>query len=588
MVFVEGLHIMARMLDIYVACVMGTPAVYDSKEMNNCKMLVMEDVMQMCRNKDEKRLDKLMQSLSWQAFFDINYGGSPGGVFTAACPPEALHSLENGLVLHCLKQLFEEILGEAVKASLDNIVQQWCAYPKQCHMKSYMAAFPRLLFKDGMTTISDISAGTKMGILFSFVVASQTNDGRELLLKHEKTATIYGDMIQVFEMLLCYWAWLKKEEYWHIKDSEALQIAKNAVWVLTNRLKRLFPRTSGQQWKIPKFHKQLHIAENIQLFGAHRNIHTGPQEHNHIENTKKPSERTQKRKAVFDLQIANRLVDKYVIDHTQAKILEQQSSISKYEEIECSVQPEESTHNAAKFSVNMIHNPITKQTDLTYEWVTPSMKGKVIDKKLLHTIRNLFFKTLPFEQQIQGVQIQGFTEYTRQHLTFRCHPNYRNEGQWYDYAMVAWEQPLNSNKAKSSRKSQPDWNKEVLHQPVVTKNKLLTCDVLLIPAKILCFVEDHNGKMLAIIHLCLNNYSKMSVLTYRWQLEYSNYKQVSASFKPHECKIDASMLNPVYCSVSVDTLQKHCLMIPYKEMSKSCFLMQVVDQDKWRESFSSV
>ena len=73
-----------------------------------------------------------------------------------------------------------------------------------------MAAFPRLLFKDGVTTISDISAGTKMGILFAFVVAAQTNDGRQLLLKHDNTASIYSDMIQVFEMLLCFWGWLKK------------------------------------------------------------------------------------------------------------------------------------------------------------------------------------------------------------------------------------------------------------------------------------------------------------------------------------------------------------------------------------------
>ena len=49
-------------------------------------------------------------------------------------------------------------------------------------MKSYMAAFPRLLFKDGVTSISDISAGTKMGILFAFVVAAQTNVGHKLLM----------------------------------------------------------------------------------------------------------------------------------------------------------------------------------------------------------------------------------------------------------------------------------------------------------------------------------------------------------------------------------------------------------------------
>lgn len=125
----------------------------------------------------------------------------------------------------------------------------------------------------------------------------------------------------LFEMLLCYWAWLKKEEYWHRNDSEAFQTAKTAIWVLTNRLQTLFPRKL--LWKIPKIHEQLHIVMYILLFGAHRNMHTGSAEHNHIENTKKPSEHTQKRKANFDLQIANRLVDKYVIDHTHTKILKQ-------------------------------------------------------------------------------------------------------------------------------------------------------------------------------------------------------------------------------------------------------------------------
>ena len=248
--------------------------------------------MQMCRNKDGDKLDDMLQSTNWQAFFDIDYGGSPGGVFTAACPPEALHSLENGLVLHCLKQLFDEILGQPARAEMDDIVQQWIKLPKQCHMKSYMAAFPRLLLKDGVTSISDISAGTKMGILFAFVVAAQTNDGCRLLLKTINTASIYSDMIQVFEMLLCFWGWLKKEEYWQCQNIEASQTAKQAIWVLTNRLKELFPCTIGQLWNIPKLHEQLHIVAYILLFGAHRNMHTGPQEHNHIENTKKPSEHT--------------------------------------------------------------------------------------------------------------------------------------------------------------------------------------------------------------------------------------------------------------------------------------------------------
>ena len=198
----------------------------------------------------------------------------------------------------------------------------------------------------------------------------------------------------------------------------------------------------------------------------------------------------QKCKDIFNLQIADRLVDKYVIDHTCTKILKQQASISLYKEMVGPDVTEESTHFAAKFIVNMIYNTVTKKCDLTYDWVTPSMKGKVIDRQLLKTIRDLFFKTLSLEQQLQGVKVQGMTEYTRQGITFRCHPNYRSEGPWYDYAMFAWEQPLDSKKAKSSSKGKMDWNKEVHHQPVATQNSDSTNDVILIPAKILCFVEN--------------------------------------------------------------------------------------------------
>src|SRR5688500_11981758 len=100
----------------------ATFVVYNSKEMDYCNLLVMEEIKQMCLNKDENKLELMLQSVNYQAFFDIDYGPSPGRVFTAACPPEALHFLENGLVLHCFKHLFKEILGETARASLDDIV----------------------------------------------------------------------------------------------------------------------------------------------------------------------------------------------------------------------------------------------------------------------------------------------------------------------------------------------------------------------------------------------------------------------------------------------------------------------------------
>ena len=51
------------------------------------------------------------------------------------------------------------------------------------------------------------------------------------------------------------------------------------------------------------------MADYIGIFGSHKNVHAGPQEHNHIENVKCPGMHSQKCKAVFDLQISEQLVD---------------------------------------------------------------------------------------------------------------------------------------------------------------------------------------------------------------------------------------------------------------------------------------
>jgi hypothetical protein len=61
-------------------------------------------------------------------------------------------------------------------------------------------------------------------------------------------------------------------------------------------------------------HEQLHVPHYIQMFGGHRNLHTGPTEHNHIELSKKIVCCTQMRAKEFDYQVANRLVYKLVVN----------------------------------------------------------------------------------------------------------------------------------------------------------------------------------------------------------------------------------------------------------------------------------
>ena len=86
-------------------------------------------------------------------------------------------------------------------------------------------------------------------------------------------------------------------------DKNALLKAQHAIETLLKEIITLIPRSTGNNWEIVKFHEQLHVPENIDLFGAHRNVHTGPQERNHIQNTKKPSKQVQRNKLTFDWEL---------------------------------------------------------------------------------------------------------------------------------------------------------------------------------------------------------------------------------------------------------------------------------------------
>ena len=90
--------------------------------------------------------------------------------------------------------------------------------------------------------------------------------------------------------------------------------------------------------------------------------------------------------------------------------------------------------------------------------------------------------------------------------------------------------------------------------------------------------------MNVIIHSCLDHREKESVLTYKWELEYEEEKKKSLKSTRNCTLDDTSKLSPVYHSVSVDTIQKHCLMIPMHTTSR--FLLQVVDQEKWADAFT--
>ena len=150
----------------------------------------MKDIQDMVKQNNTEQLKVLYQYNIQNAWFDVNFGGSSYRIFSAACPVEPLHALENGLITECIKVLFTRIKSNDYLAELDKLVKKLTILPRQ--NKIFYGSdkdMPRLLWKDGITNLADLTASHKVGIMFTIVVISLQSDRIEfsiVCLKNKK------------------------------------------------------------------------------------------------------------------------------------------------------------------------------------------------------------------------------------------------------------------------------------------------------------------------------------------------------------------------------------------------------------------
>ena len=148
-----------------------------------------------------------------------------------------LHALENGLIADCLKVLFLKIKFSNKLANLDWLVQCLIRLPWQRLASSGSdKSMPRMLWKDGIATLTDLTASCKVGIMFTVVIISLRNDGQLFFERVFGQAGIVQDMRECFQMSLCYWMWLKKKEYWKCHDQATMVKTTNAIRQMLSKI----------------------------------------------------------------------------------------------------------------------------------------------------------------------------------------------------------------------------------------------------------------------------------------------------------------------------------------------------------------
>jgi hypothetical protein len=516
-----------------------------------CKRMIMSRIQQLVVDGEYEKLDNINQYHVHNAWFPLDYGGCKYGIFSAACVVEALHALENGLMKQSLQILIQDHLSLSGRIRLDKLVKEFRDWDRQHYLSAGTEkTMPRLLFKDGISKLTDITASTNVGIMLTVVVLSLTSKGNHFFnvtlgpLKAQQ-------MRYVFQQLLCYWMWLKKDFYWKAGDTIAKEAARTAIQTMLAQLVALWPRDRGQGWQTAKHHEQIHVPDDIDSLGAHQNYHTGSSEHNHIDNIKKPAKMTQGRKSVLDWQIANRRADAYILD------LAYDAMKTKVPGFESKVDPGVQnglSRLASKGIFELQRHP--DRIDVNFGWTSESDPGR-IPREISDYITLYFSRYHMLDSDT--LQLPFFTEYKRQGEVFRAHPNYRQAiGPWFDWAMFRWDK-----EERQSRRNRSTHAVDVAHMDAGATDG----EYDYAPAKLMGFVEIEN-EIMCIVRPCSTNYTKSSVFTTQWELAFWDRKK----------------REPMICLVSVDAIVRHCLMIP-RDGPESNVYHEVWERKLWADEF---
>ena len=163
-----------------------------------CNRIHLADIQHLVANASLEELHDLYQRPGFNALYTIDCGNCPYGVFSMV-HTEGLHAIEVGLIPYMLEILMQE-LPNPKKFELDELVKRLLKHPKQ---HGY-APFPRILWHDGVTTITQLTGDLKVGKMFAIMAAACTLEGQMFFQTNLPSGqATWSKMVYVFQQILC-------------------------------------------------------------------------------------------------------------------------------------------------------------------------------------------------------------------------------------------------------------------------------------------------------------------------------------------------------------------------------------------------
>jgi hypothetical protein len=409
-----------------------------------CKYLYAAPMHSIAQSDDLALRQRWSQHGLDNAFQHVAMADPDRGIF-GATPVETLHAFRKGLVEMVTHVVIDNV-PPSKKAALDRLALRF----HKTHRQSYRSSFPSTTFCNGITNISKISAAERLGLVFLFVILGHYEEGWTILSsaldnchkkkeeaipapKRHRYEPSFRDILQVFEAMLCFDEWLRKDTYWADHNAEVTKaIVSRSIAQLMHLSKKYIPTSKSTAWNYPKFHELMHIVDDMSRFGAPQNFCAQRPESLLIVAAKQPGRRAQKRHegVVYELQAAQRLCYSLMINTVHDRIQNGTPAPPLTKPVDSSLS-QSCIHESTKGSTTGILTKEPASVDnLTpvyhIQWDTQTDVSTLqMNNQLLHYLYNNF-----------GPMVHFCTEYKRDIYTFRCHPNYGSAGPIYDWMII--------------------------------------------------------------------------------------------------------------------------------------------------------
>jgi hypothetical protein len=465
--------------------------------------------------------------------------------------------------------------------------------------------------------------------------ASDDNDEPEEILRK---CSMF-DYLELGEALLCFHAWYKTGTH-RLDDTTGkvkTEMIHHSVARMLAMVRFYTPRKKGTGWKLQKFHDILHLAMDMERFGSPRNFDAGPHESGLRYWAKLPARTAQMRGYnCFSAQAASRIFEFQCFAKARrengivgVRDIPLMKIIDEYEDklgtTSVSGEQSHSSMQQPKLMGSCFRVYADKVQDGVLGGFVPSkfLGNEKIRKSSLsvHPLIEDYLRSAqnnvpiaksrnPKNGQLENYW-QCFTECTffppdkDGPLTLRCHPNYRNEGEWFDWAIIRFERTESSveqDDEDDDEEYQPQWPSDC------------------VPSKILAFVENpkNMGQPMVLVHGCsFETHSDLDSVLFEFrQLQY---KDIQATLQIPRRFIDTTddsatldyfgedttqtMTVPDLYLVTLDSIVDACFVVEEtpgiieslekpqvtkrrKQKTEFPWVMLIKDRTKWAELFT--